>query len=395
MVMTADIYPRRTTSLLRVAYRIVGFCAELVFRCIFTMYYVISYLLVEMPRWQFSIGHRVHSGTSQSTGLWCILATAQGRQVSENLIAFLSCLQQAGYNVILVNNGNLVEELSGEFLAYCHSVIEKPRGGRDFGGYKWGTKALCDLERGNGQITQVVYCNDSIFVRPSTLALLLNRIRQMSDDYIGITDTFDQSYHVQSWFFVASGALFHRPEFQQFWRSYVPLSYRRHCIKNGEVGISRHLSKQGIHPNPLYTQAMILDLIFEGSLSQAVDRLLLGLSPGDYRELTTAMQQIAFANSPDGTAGSFLRRDIMEQIGMSNTMNTANLILIRYTAFPFLKKDLVYRGDYLFSQIQDAIAEWVGEDAAYLTEIFAYFRSRGTLQRQYSPSAILARMGLL
>jgi hypothetical protein len=90
-----------------------------------------------------------------------------------------------------------------------------------------------------------------------------------------------------------------------------------------------------------------------------------------------------------------LRRDILEQIGMSNTMHTANLILIRYTAFPFLKKDLVYRGDYLFSQIQEAIAEWVAEDAAYLTEIFAYFRSRGTLQRQYSPSAILARMGLL
>jgi hypothetical protein len=360
-----------------------------------SVYYLIVYALVEMPRWKFAVGHRVRYGAPQSSGLWCILATAQGGQVSENLIAFLSCLQQAGYNVILINNGNLADALIVEYLPYCHSVIERPRGGRDFGGYKWGTTALCDLERRNGQVTQVIYCNDSIFVRPSTLMLLLNRLRQMSDDYIGITDTFDQSYHVQSWFFVASGALFHRPEFQQFWHRYVPLSYRRHCIKNGEVGISKYLSQHGIHPNPLYTQTMILDLIFEGSLAQAVDRLLLGLSPGDYRELTAAMQQIAFAQSPDGTAGSFLRRDILEQIGMSNTMNTANLILIRYTAFPFLKKDLVYRGDYLFSQIQDAIAEWVAEDAAYLTEIFAYFRSRGTLQRQYSPSAILARMGLL
>lgn len=381
--------------MLRVSYRTVGFCIELVFRCIFAMYYIITYFLVEMPRWKFAASGRVHSGTQKPTGLWCIFATAQGRQVSDNLLAFLDCLQNAGYNVMLINNGSLIGELTGKFLPYCHSVIERPRGGRDFGGYKWGSKALCDLKRRNGQVTQVIYCNDSIFVRPSTLALLLSRLRQMSDDYIGITDTFDQSYHVQSWFFVASGALFHRPEFQQFWRSYVPLSYRRHCIKNGEVGISRYLSKHGIHPNPLYTQTMILDLIFEGTLAQAVDRLLLGLSPGDYRELTAAMQQIAFAQSPDGTAGSFLRRDILEQIGMSNTMNTANLILIRYTAFPFLKKDLVYRGDYLFSQIQDAIAEWVGEDAAYLTEIFAYFRSRGTLQRQYSPSAILARMGLL
>ena len=381
--------------LLRILYRCLQFGVEAICGLTLSVYYLIVYALVEMPRWKFAVGHRVRYGAPQSSGLWCILATAQGGQVSENLIAFLSCLQQAGYNVILINNGNLADALIVEYLPYCHSVIERPRGGRDFGGYKWGTTALCDLERRNGQVTQVIYCNDSIFVRPSTLMLLLNQLRQMSDDYIGITDTFDQSYHVQSWFFVASGALFHRPEFQQFWHRYVPLSYRRHCIKNGEVGISKYLSQHGIHPNPLYTQTMILDLIFEGSLAQAVDRLLLGLSPGDYRELTAAMQQIAFAQSPDGTAGSFLRRDIMEQIGMSNTMNTANLILIRYTVFPFLKKDLVYRGNYLFSQIQDAIAEWVGEDAAHLTEIFAYFRSRGTLQRQYSPSAILARMGLV
>ena len=392
---TADIYPRRRTSLLHVAYRTAGFCIELVFRCIVATYYFVTYFLVEMPRWKFAVGHLAHSGTPQSTGLWCIFATAQDKQISDNLIAFLSCLQNAGYNVILVNNGNLAAEFRKKLTPYCHSVIEKPRGGRDFGGYKWGTKVVYDLKHHPRQITQVIYCNDSTFVRPSTLELLLSRIRQMSDDYIGITDTFDQNYHVQSWFFAASGQLFYSAAFQKFWHSYVPLSYRRHCIKNGEVGISKYLSKHGIHPNPLYTQTMILDLIFAGTLSEAVDRLLLGLSPSDYRELTAAMQQIAFAHSPDGTAGSFLRRDIMEQIGMSNTMNTANLILIRYTAFPFLKKDLIYRGDYLFSQIQDAIAEWVGEDAAYLTEILAYFRSRGTLQQQYSPSAILARMGLL
>ena len=85
----------------------------------------------------------------------------------------------------------------------------------------------------------------------------------------------------------------------------------------------------------------------------------------------------------------------MEEIGTANTMYTANLILVKYAEFPFLKKDLVYRGDYLVTQIENAVAVWDGDDTNYLSEILSYFRERGTLQRQYSPAAILARMGLI
>ncbi len=90
-------------------------------------------------------------------------------------------------------------------------------------------------------IGQVIYCNDSVFVRPSALRLLLQRIRQLDSDYIGITESFDPRYHVQSWFFVASGKLFHSPEFQNFWQEYTPLSYRPYCINKGEVGIVKYL----------------------------------------------------------------------------------------------------------------------------------------------------------
>ncbi len=141
---------------------------------------------------------------------------------------------------------------------------------------------------------------------------------------------------------------------------------------------------------------MILDLICQGTVSDAVVKLLSGLSPGHYRDLTEMIQRVGFAEAPDqNTALSFLRRDIMEEIGTANTMNTANLMLLKHTEFPFLKKDLVYRGDYLVTQIENAVAEWAGDDAEHLPEIFAYFRERGTLQRQYSPAAILARMGLI
>jgi len=218
----------------------------------------------------------------------------------------------------------------------------------------------------------------------------------MDDDYIGITETHAMSYHIQSWFFAASGKLFLNAHFQNFWNAYKPLSYRLHCINNGEIGMPRYLSRYGIHPNPLYTQNMILDLIFEGTLAEAVETLLNYIGPQEFKGLFETVERITFTQFPDErTAHGFLKRGVMERLGKSNTMNAANLILLNRTAFPFVKKDLVYRGRYLFTQIDRALGEWVGEDAEQLKEILSYFRSRGTLWWQYSPSAIFARMGLL
>src|SRR5271165_2913621 len=132
-------------SMLGIFHRLLRLCVELPLRCIFFTYYVVVYLVVEMPRWRTAAGHRIHPGTAQRTGLWCICAIAQGRRVSQNLIAFLSCLKSSGYNVLLVNNGNLSSDLINGFLPHCHSVIERPHGGRDFGGYKWGTRALLSM----------------------------------------------------------------------------------------------------------------------------------------------------------------------------------------------------------------------------------------------------------
>jgi len=383
-------------SLLRIASRCLRLSVELPLRGMLLTYYLAVFLVAERPRWKSAAGSRVHRGTAQATGLWCIFAVAQGRRVSQNLIAFLSCLKDAGYNVILVNNGNLSRELANNFLPYCHSVVERPRGGRDFGGYKWGTRAIRRFADAEHPVTQVIYCNDSVFVRPSALRQSLERLRQLDDDFIGVTETFSPVYHLQSWFFAVSGRLFADPAFQEYWQNYRPLSYRLHCIKHGEIGLSRYCIGMGITPRLLYTQGGVIDIMFHGSLSETVDRLLGALGPLEYETLRDKIQQITFAEAGENAPmRSFLRHYVTESLGRSNTMNAANLILLRETGFPFLKKDLVYRGRYLVTQIDEVVGEWVGEDAAHEREILGYFRARGSLRDLRSPTAMLARIGVI
>jgi hypothetical protein len=351
------------------------------------------FYLVEVPRARSRQSLRELAGAALPTGLWCIFAVSQRKHLSNNLLSFLACLKAAGYNVVLVNNGLCSASLAEALLPYCHTIIMKPHGGRDFGGYQWATRFLAQNEK---DVQQVIYCNDSIFIRPSTLPLLLERIKQTAEDYIGITETFEPCYHIQSWFFVASGSLFYSAAFQKYWSQYKPLSYRLHCIKRGELGVSVHLLKTGVSPYPLYTLTMIADLIFAGSLAEAVERLLGLFAPPDYDRVRETVQQITFSRvSDERKASSFLRHHVTANLTRTNTMNAANLVLLECSAFPFLKKDLVYRGQYFFTQIENAVSRWVGEDAEHVKEILAYFRARGSLRGRYSPSAILAHIGVI
>jgi hypothetical protein len=382
------------TGLFRIVYLMGRGALKVVLQFVFAVYYVSLYHLWENPRAKLGAGLSVYPGSSCPSGLWCVYAVRLGNQISKNLVTSLMCLQGTGYNVVLINNGRLSRKLVEAYLPYCHTVILKPPGGRDFGGYKWGTRFLRTVGDGN-HVDQVIYCNDSIFVRPSAFEQLLNRIKQLDEDYIGVTETFEIHYHVQSWFFAISGRIFNAPFYQAYWDNYKAYSHRQHCINNGEVRISKYLLGSGVLPHLLYTQSSILDLIFDGTVEEVLSKVMMFFRPHEYTRLMDTIRDIAFSD----TAGmplvsGFLKREILERLAMANTMHNVNLVLLKFTAFPFLKKDLVHRAQYFVTQVDNSIAGWAGADAAELPEILAYYRYRDSLRWQHSFSALLARLGV-
>jgi len=88
-------------------------------------YYVVEKLHVRPPT--------AHKGTAQATGLWCICAInlmrggKAPRRVSPNLLAFFDCLKLAGYNLIVVHNGDCPTHLVDMLLPFCHTVLIRPQ----------------------------------------------------------------------------------------------------------------------------------------------------------------------------------------------------------------------------------------------------------------------------
>jgi hypothetical protein len=338
-------------------------------------------------------GLRFYEGDGQPSGLWCVFATRERRQPSDNLVVFLSNLKSAGYNILLVNNGPLDEAVAAVYRPHCHTVVAKPPGGRDFGSYQWASAHLLERCRGE-EIRQVIYCNDSVFVRPSTIAKMIAAIRDCSAPFIGITEVFEYQYHVQSWCFAISGSLFRSPEYQRFWQAYWPLTDRRHCINKGECGLSSYLIGRSIYPTVLLTQKNITDICFARGADSIFPLLTEYLNfPSFYRRFPDLWQ---VDRLPVSAAQTWrLKRLFSDQMFVQNSMNFANLILLKVSDFPFIKKDLIYRDQYYFSQVERAIDHWQGTDADQLTEILGFFRRRGALRWRGLIVRNLGRMGVI
>jgi hypothetical protein len=369
-------------------------------------YYQIIYYLVEKPRRRPSVPHR--GITPQSTGLWCICAIYQRRRISPNLMAFFTCLRDAGYNVIAVHNGPLDDALITELKSVCHTVLVRSTGGRDFGSHKYGTAYLASL--GEPNIKQVVYCNDSVFIRPSALKPFLESLREMPDDFIGTTETFQFHYHIHSWFFAVSGKLFNSPLVQDFFKQYRPVSYRRHVIHRGEIRFTRRMVRSQVYPRVLFTADAVFDKVFASDEKEIISQLallsniytydiiakLLSYNAKPKSAIMRLQPDIAAAGGlPDYQLLSMLRRTLADESALQNGMNLMNLLLLTTSTFPFLKKDLVYRDMFHCIQIERATSHWCGEDAGQLAEIRGFFRSREAMRWQNVFHRVLATAGVI
>src|SRR5947209_6773485 len=169
------------------------------------IFYRLKYYLVEQHR--HSQTRRYDGAARYDSGLWCIFAHRQGAAVSQNLLAYIGVLNDCGYNILLVNNGPLSARHIELFQSRCHTLVAKYQGGRDFGCFQYGTNLLQELAVSR-PILQVIYCNESVFVRPSQLSKTVERIRQSRAPHVGLTGTWESAYHVSSWLFSVSGELF-------------------------------------------------------------------------------------------------------------------------------------------------------------------------------------------
>jgi hypothetical protein len=290
----------------------------------------------------------------------------------------LNAIARSPHNLIIVSNATLSPLLKAQLQDKCYKLIERKNLGRDFGAYKDGVNYV--LEH-HPDADRIVLMNDSVFFFQRTIDKLIADLNA-PHDFIGVTETHQYHYHVQSFMLSFGREVVRSKAFARFWKRYRPISTRRFTIHRGELRLTRQLTRAGFRPHILYQPAHLLPHLQRKPVRESIELIqllpidartdlyshfltVLGekYSPSSYAALEAVSQGIRRiqAGPPRGADGGQLVRInnqaagmeqwsfgifpnlIVSSISRNNQMHHGGLLFIKYLGLPLLKRDIFYR----------------------------------------------------
>jgi len=250
-------------------------------------------------------------------------------QVREVCIFF----QLLGIDVIFLTTK--VSDESRNWLGKNVSVvITRKNLGRDFGAWKDG---ISFLQNRNlfANCSELYLINDSAIFIPNNLnneRFKNEFINDIDTDAIGLTESWQQAYHLQSYFLKFNKRLIHSKTFYDYWTNYPLINSRLFSIENGEIGISQTLLHNGYNLKALYSVSELLrkesinkflsvfDALTVPNLDRIKDSVFNEFFAIDFTQMNPSHRLWALLLSNDCPV---LKKDMVER-------NPENLVSIRY-----------------------------------------------------------------
>jgi hypothetical protein len=163
--------------------------------------------------------------------------------------ALTKLLTDAGFVVLVMHSAGMLNPHLGEIdcgdcFLYCKRNL-----GYDFGSWATGIYAIADLLAG---LEEMVLINDSIIGLQFDIAGVLEQVRRRGADLVGLTDSYERAYHLQSYFLWLGPRICRSSLLEVFMARYPFTSEKEVAIKEGEVGLSRFLLEHGFTAKALY-----------------------------------------------------------------------------------------------------------------------------------------------
>jgi hypothetical protein len=339
----------------------------------------------------------------------------------------LDAIARSPHNLIVVSNAALSPLLKAQLQDRCYKIIERKNLGRDFGAYKDGVNYVLEHHPDAGRI---VLMNDSVFFFQRTIDKLINDLTA-PHDFIGLTETHQYHYHVQSFMLSFGRDALRSKAFNRFWKRYRPISTRRFAIHRGELRLTRVMTKAGFRPHILYQPAHLVPHLQRKPVRESIELIQLMPShardslyshfltvlgekhiPSSYAALEAVSQGIRPLQSGPlrGADGGQLVRInnqaagmeqwsfgifpnlIVSSISRNNQMHHGGLLFIKYLGMPLLKRDIFYRELFTLEEIFHFLTD-IGEPLR--DEALADLRRSGSGANLKGLSRLMYRHGSL
>ncbi|MBC8552896.1 MAG: hypothetical protein H8D23_25000, partial [Candidatus Brocadiales bacterium] len=176
----------------------------------------------------------------------CIFAHYDRDQVIDDyVIILLKNLHDIDCEIIFVSTSeSLRSEHAEKIKGFCSRIIIRKNVGYDFGSWKTGLEACHDTSH----YEQIILTNDSVYGPLSDLPAIFSQMEKSNCDIWGLTDSFEKSYHLQSYFLVFQQKAFLSSYFRDFWKKFIFIekTNKQFIINTYEVGLSRKALRAGM-----------------------------------------------------------------------------------------------------------------------------------------------------
>lgn len=173
--------------------------------------------------------------------------------ISPEVVAYTKALNEAGWSVLFISTGDtLTPDQFDPVLPYCSTVIQRNNIGYDFGSYALGTQLTDNLD-----ISDLLWCNDSVVGPFHALAPIEDQMQDV--DVWAMTDSHERKHHLQSYYVHLSGTVARSDAFQRFVRSIRPQKSKRKLIKRYEIGLSEAMRNAGFTIQSFIDSASIIE----------------------------------------------------------------------------------------------------------------------------------------
>ncbi|TGL99239.1 rhamnan synthesis F family protein [Leptospira jelokensis] len=160
--------------------------------------------------------------------------TTDGK-IKESLVYYLSNLKKIKSDIILIDTSlkRIPSELE-KIQPYLRHYIWRENIGYDFGSWKIGISEIPDWKI----YSQIILTNDSIYGPIHPLEPIFEKFNSSDIDIWGLTDSYELSYHLMSYFLVFQNKIIQSKEFENFWETmvYFPTTWKKFLILAYEVG---------------------------------------------------------------------------------------------------------------------------------------------------------------
>jgi rhamnosyltransferase len=161
-------------------------------------------------------------------------------RIEPYILRHLQALKALGGKIRFISNCALPPEECSRLEGLVDEAFVRENTGLDFG--MW--KAALETEDLGGY-DELLLTNSSIVGPSAALAPLFRRMDAVACDFWGLTESWEQCHHLQTYFLVFRKPVLESPAFRQFWESVLPFRSKRNVILAYEIGLCAFLEEQG------------------------------------------------------------------------------------------------------------------------------------------------------